>query len=214
MLRSIFMPLAVTALSVSAASAMQPDDLDLNGDRFVTLGEIRQVLSGFSSNDFRDIDHNNDRRLSNNELISSEGVQVISRYQDRMMIVHGLTEVDQDGDRFVSKEELRAVYNGVTQEDFRRIDINRDNRISAPELYAPLAQALVTRYEMGVGMLVTIMQVDTNDDYFVGFDELRQSFPGLTYNEFEIIDVNGDNRVSSVEYYKSEAQALLKQSQS
>ena len=214
MLRSIFMPLAVTALSVSAASAMQPDDLDLNGDRFVTLGEIRQVLSGFSSNDFRDIDHNNDRRLSNNELISSEGVQVISRYQDRMMIVHGLTEVDQDGDRFVSKEELRAVYNGVTQEDFRRIDINRDNRISAPELYAPLAQALVTRYEMGVGMLVTIMQVDTNDDYFVGFDELRQSFPGLTYNEFEIIDVNGDNRVSSVEYYKSEAQALLKQNQS
>ena len=189
MLRSIFMPLAVTALSVSAASAMQPDDLDLNGDRFVTLGEIRQVLSGFSSNDFRDIDHNNDRRLSNNELISSEGVQVISRYQDRMMIVHGLTEVDQDGDRFVSKEELQAVYNGVTQEDFRRIDINRDNRISAPELYAPLAQALVTRYEMGVGMLVTIMQVDTNDDYFVGFDELRQSFPGLTYNEFEIIDV-------------------------
>ena len=214
MLRSIFMPLAVTALSVSAASAMQPDDLDLNGDRFVTLGEIRQVLSGFSSNDFRDIDHNNDRRLSNNELISSEGVQVISRYQDRMMIVHGLTEVDQDGDRFVSKEELRAVYNGVTQEDFRRIDINRDNRISAPELYAPLAQALVTRYEMGVGMLVTIMQVDTNDDYFVGFDELRQSFPGLTYNEFEIIDVNGDSRVSSVEYYKSEAQALLKQNQS
>ena len=214
MLRSIFMPLAVTALSVSAASAMQPDDLDLNGDRFVTLGEIRQVLSGFSSNDFRDIDHNNDRRLSNNELISSEGVQVISRYQDRMMIVHGLTEVDQDGDRFVSKEELQAVYNGVTQEDFRRIDINRDNRISAPELYAPLAQALVTRYEMGVGMLVTIMQVDTNDDYFVGFDELRQSFPGLTYNEFEIIDVNGDNRVSSVEYYKSEAQALLKQNQS
>ena len=212
MLRSIFTAIAVATLPSTAALAMQPDDLDINGDRFVTIGEIRQVLSGFSSADFRDIDQNDDRRLSANELDTGEGRAIISRYEDGMMVVHGLSEVDQNGDRFVSKEELSAVYEGTTDSDFRRIDVNRDNRGSAPELYAPLAQALLTRYEMGGSMITTIMQVDTNDDFFVGFDELVQSFPGLSYLDFEMIDGNGDRRISSVEFYEPDSQTILKQS--
>ena len=212
MLRSIFTAIAVATLPSTAALAMQPDDLDINGDRFVTIGEIRQVLSGFSSADFRDIDQNDDRRLSANELDTGEGRAIISRYEDGMMVVHGLSEVDQNGDRFVSKEELSAVYDGTTDSDFRRIDVNRDNRVSAPELYAPLAQALLTRYEMGGSMITTIMQVDTNDDFFVGFDELVQSFPGLSYLDFEMIDGNGDRRISSVEFYEPDSQTILKQS--
>ena len=127
-----------------------------------------------------------------------------------MGVVHGLSDVDTDGDRFASKAELDAAYPGLLASEFTQIDTNRDNRVSAVELYAPRAQALVSRYEGNIDrMLVTIMQVDTNDDFFVSFDELSQSFPGLTYTEFLMIDANGDNRVASVEYYDAEAQAIF-----
>ena len=201
--------LAGLMISATAASAMEPQDLDINGDGFATIGEVRTIFPNFSSHDFRDVDLNDDRRLSSNELLSSETRATLGRYQNRMAIVHGLSEVDTDGDRFASRAELDAVYEGLLDSEWRLIDTNRDNRVSASELYAPRAQALVTRYEMGSRMLVTIMEVDTNDDFFVSFEELVQTYPGLTHSEFEMVDTNGDNRVASNEYYAPEAQAIF-----
>ena len=211
MLRTI----TTTALSVialtSAAVAMQPDDLDINGDNFVALNELRIVFPGFTSADFRDLDTNDDRRLSANEQIGSEARNIIAKYEATQAVVHGLTEIDTDGDRFVTFAELGAVYPGLLDSEYRQIDRNRDSRVNASELYAPLAQALVTRYEMGGEVVVTIMQVDTNDDFFASFDELLTSYPGLSRIDFEELDENGDNRVSSSEYYTPRAQSLLDQ---
>ena len=58
-------------------------------------------------------------------------------------------------------------------------------------------------------MVITAMQVDNNDDFFISFDELTQSYPGIDHLDFEMIDLNGDNRVAAIEYYSPEAQAIL-----
>ena len=209
MLRTITTATLAALTMGTAASAMEVLDLDINGDRFATLSEVRTILPGFSSSDFRTVDTNDDRRLSANELQAPGASETIARYEANMAIVHGLSEVDTDNDRFASKAELTAVYPGLLDSEFRQIDRNRDNRVSASELYAPLAQAFVTRYEMGGEVIVTIMQVDTNDDFFASYDELLASYPGLERVDFEMIDANGDNRVASTEYYAPSAQAIF-----
>jgi len=123
--------------------------------------------------------------------------------------VHGLSEVDTNGDRFATREELNSVYNGLDDDDFREIDVNRDNRVNATELYRPLAQALLTRYEMGGRDVITIMQVDVDDDAFASFAELKSVYSKLSQQDFHLIDNNGDNRVSAIEYYNAESQAIL-----
>lgn len=195
--------------SAGLAGAMQGQDLDINGDGFASLAEVRQVFGGFTSSDFRSLDTNRDNRLSANELTAAGTTELIGKYRGSMSIVHGLSEVDQNGDRFVTIEELRAVYEGLLDSEFRQIDRNRDNRVSASELYAPLAQTFVTRYEMGGRLVVTAMQVDNNDDFFISFDELTQTYPGISHLDFEMIDANGDNRIAAIEYYSPEAQAIL-----
>lgn len=200
---------AALLATATAASAMKATDLDIDGDGFASITEVRQIFPGFSSNDFRTIDENRDRRLSSKELNAAGTSAVIGRYKDTMAVVHGLSDIDANGDRFASESELGSVYKGVTTNEFRLIDTNNDNRVSASELYAPLAQAMLNRYEMSGRDLVTIMQVDTDDDAFASFAELTAIFPGLSRSEFDIIDINGDNRISSTEYYNSETQTVL-----
>ena len=200
---------ATMAMTATSALAMKATDLDINGDGFASIGEVRAIFPGFTSSDFRSIDSNRDRRLSSVELNSPGTSELIGKYEGSMSILHGLSDVDQDGDRFASFKELMAVYSGLLDSEFRQIDANRDNRVSATELYAPRAQALVTRYEQGAPTMLTIMDVDVNDDFFVTYDELRQSYPGLSRVDFEMIDGNGDNRVASNEFYDAESQAIL-----
>lgn len=202
---------AVLLATATAASAMKATDLDIDGDGFASLTEVRQIFPGFSSNDFRGIDVNRDRRLSNKELNAAGTSAVIGRYESTMSIVHGLSDIDTNGDRFASREELNAVYKGLDDNEFRAIDVNRDNRVNSTELYRPMAQAFLTRYEMGGRDVITIMQVDTDDDAFASFSELQSVYPKLSAADFNLIDNNGDNRVSANEYYSSENQAILDQ---
>lgn len=208
-MRHILTVTAVLLATATAASAMKPTDLDIDGDGFASLAEVRQIFPGFSSNDFRDIDVNRDRRLGNKELNAPGTRAIIGRYESTMSVVHGLSEVDTNGDRFATREELNSVYNGLDDDDFREIDVNRDNRVNATELYRPLAQALLTRYEMGGRDVITIMQVDVDDDAFASFAELKSVYSKLSQQDFHLIDNNGDNRVSAIEYYNAESQAIL-----
>ena len=207
----LMMMIATTALvaTATAASAMKATDLDIDGNGFASIEEVRQIFPGFSSNDFRSIDTNRDRRLSAAELNASGTSAVVGRYADTMSVVHGLSDIDKNGDRFADRGELNAVYNGLNDEEFRQIDVNRDNRVNATELYRPQAQALLTRYEMSGRDLITIMAVDTDDDAFASFAELKRVYGNLSMADFNLIDNNGDNRVSSTEYYTDEAQSIL-----
>ena len=208
-MRTTMTVMAVLLATATAASAMKATDLDVDGDGFASITEVRQIFPGFSSNDFREIDVNRDRRLSSSELNASGVSGIVGRYQSTMSIAHGLSDIDTNGDRFASREELNAVYKGLKDDEFREIDVNRDNRVNATELYRPLAQALVTRYEMSGRDLITIMAVDVDDDAFASFAELQAVYSKLSMADFNLIDNNGDNRVSSTEYYTDEAQAIL-----
>lgn len=204
--------LTVTAAllaSATAATAMEGLDLDINRDGFATKDEIAQILGGFSASDFNSLDTNDDGRLSAPELQAPGTRGIIGRYEMSMSIVHGLSDVDTNGDDFASQEELTAIYPGFNANDFRVLDINDDGRINARELYAPRAQAVVTRYKMAPTMQITIMTVDTDGDWFASFDELQSTYPNLTQNDFNSIDANNDNRVHSVEYYAPASQAIL-----
>lgn len=208
-MRHILTVTAVLLATATAASAMKATDLDINGDGFASITEVRQIFPGFSSNDFRDLDVNRDRRLSNTELQAPGTRAIIGRYESTMSVVHGLSDIDSNGDRFASRAELNAVYSGLLDDEFREIDVNRDGRVNATELYRPLAQALLTRYEMGGRDVVTIMQVDVDDDAFASFAELQAVYSKLSQQDFHLIDNNGDNRVSAIEYYNPDSQAIL-----
>lgn len=201
--------LATVLATATAASAMKATDFDIDTDGFVTITELRQVFPGFSSNDFRNLDENRDRRLSSKELNASGVSAIVGRYKDTMAVVHGLSDIDSNGDRFASLDELNSVYAGLTQNEFNLIDGNNDNRVGASELYSPMAQAMLNRYEMSGRDLITIMQVDVDDDAFASLAELQAFFPTLSKSEFDIIDINGDNRLGATEYYHPETQTVL-----
>lgn len=203
---------AALLASASAATAMEGIDLDINNDGFATTAEIDQLLGGISASDFNILDLNKDNRLSEVEL-QSPGVRgIIGRYEATMSIVAGVSDVDTDGNRFLSLEELQAEYPGLTRNDFRDMDVNDDRRLDATEFYSPRSQAIVTRYEMAPTQMLTIMDVDGDGDFFASFDELKASYPGLSKSEFIQIDRNRDNRVHSLEFYGAEAQSILDRS--
>lgn len=193
--------LAVLALS-GAAQAMKAQDLDINGDHFITKSEIATIFPGFTSADFNIVDVNRDGRLSAKEAQDAETRQVIQKYEPTAKVLFGLSEVDANGDRFVSEGELAGVYGGVSRTEFLQIDANRDGRVSAPELYASGAQALLRSHGPNVSSaaLPSVQDVDTDGDSFASFDELTATFPSLSAFDLEEIDLNGDNRVSFVEY--------------
>lgn len=54
-----------------------------------------------------------------------------------------------------------------------------------------------------------VMDLDTDNDDFLSFEELSAAYPDLTQLNFEEIDENDDNRISSQEMYATEAQDIL-----
>jgi hypothetical protein len=120
-----------------------------------------------------------------------------------------IADYDTDGDGFVSLTEIETVFPGFTGSDFRTVDGNRDNRLSAVELQNPEIRAVVARYEPSGRSLSALAALDTDGNGFAAFDELAVAYPGLTAGDYRRIDTNGDNRVSFGELYALPAQDLL-----
>ena len=121
-----------------------------------------------------------------------------------------ISSVDRDGDRFASFSEVTAVYPGLTKSDFRDIDANRDNRISAVEIADGHAQTIINRQVAGQGSVVLDLNaVDTDGDNFVSFTELAAAYPGLSANDLDDVDVNNDNRVAANELYAPKTREVL-----
>ena len=203
---------AALLASATAVTAMEGLDLDIDRDGFATKDEIKQILGGFTPSDFNKLDLNDDNRLSAPELQAPGTRGIIARYESSMFIVHGVSDIDGNNDNFLSKGELQVAYEGLNDADFRDIDTNDDNRVSAKELYAPRSQAVVTRYKMAPNMQVTLMDVDGDGDFFASYDELKTKFPGLSKIDFNNIDMNDDQRVHSIEFYGSDAQVIFDRS--
>lgn len=114
---------------------------------------------------------------------------------------------DTNGDHFASRSEVAAVNPRVSRSDFRDLDINRDGRLSQVELEAPGAEAVLNRGLNASGSVLSVM--DISGGSFVSRSELSAAYPGLHPEEFDIIDTNNDQRVSSVELYAPAAQGIL-----
>ena len=114
----------------------------------------------------------------------------------------GISSFDANGDRFASFDEVVAVNPTIDRNDFRGIDTNRDNRLSSTEVLAAGAQAVLKRGAASTGSAATV-------DGFASFAELAAAYPGLSKVDFNQIDENNDNRVSSVEIADIDAQERL-----
>lgn len=120
--------------------------------------------------------------------------------------VSDILDIDTNNDDFANYDELSAVYNGLTMQEFREIDTNGDNRISSLELYDAEAQQILSRY---TSPDATWINVDTDGDGFADYEEMTMVFDGLSQSDFELIDANDDNRLSQFEIYDVEAQAII-----
>ena len=119
---------------------------------------------------------------------------------------------DQNGDRFVSYQEVTAVNPLVNRNEFRTLDVNRDNRLSSVELNAPGTEAILDRGTQSNGTVRSV--ADISGGAFVSEGQLTAAYPGLSAAEFDLIDANNDNRVSSTEIYASDAQDILNKHES
>ena len=120
-----------------------------------------------------------------------------------------LTDLDRNSDGFASVAEVEATFPGFSGSDFRAIDTNRDQRISAVELQNPGVRATIARYEATGDAVKALASIDTNADGFATHSELAVAYPGLTQSDFNFIDTNDDRRVSSNELFTPEAQVNL-----
>jgi len=194
--------IALTASTLAATAALASGDIstfDANGDRFASITEIQSVLPGVSAADFREIDLNDDRRISATELVSGNAQSVLGRHTGVPGAV-GLAQVDTNGDNFVNFSELAAAYPGVTSADWNEIDVNDDRRLSSVEFQA--GRDVVARYSGAMkNAVVSLNAIDTNGSSFADFGEVAAAYPGLSSFDFDDLDTNDDNRVSFSELY-------------
>ncbi|MGI1663239.1 hypothetical protein ACRDNQ_13440 [Palleronia sp. KMU-117] len=120
-----------------------------------------------------------------------------------------LADFDTNGDGFVSQSEIETVFPDFTRSDFRTVDNNSDNRISAVELQNPDIRAVIGRYEASGRMVEGLAALDTDGNGFASFDELAVAYPNLSATDYRLIDTNRDNRVSFSELYTLDAQVAL-----
>lgn len=205
-MKTLALAIAATALTATVASASSIGQFDSNGDRFASFAEVTAVNPKIGRSDFRDLDTNRDGRLSATE-VQAPGAQGILKRGTGGTAVRDTISIS--GGRFVSEAELRLAYPGLTAIDFDQIDINRDNRLSAVELYSANAQSVISRYDSGSSILVTLDSVDADGSGFASLSELQTQYPRLSENDFRWIDKNRDNRVSFNELYDLDAIEVL-----
>lgn len=105
-------------LAAPAFAGVDIRDYDLDGDRFVTFGELAQSAPGLTRSDFRTLDRNGDRRLSANELdVARFGALVSHRVATRnsgseAVLTLGdarFDEIDADRDGRITFDELARI---------------------------------------------------------------------------------------------------------
>lgn len=207
-MKTLALAIATTALTATVASAAGLGAVDTNGDRFASRAELASVYPTLTANDFRDLDQNRDNRISASEINAPGATSILNR-KTGGTAVQGLAGIDTNGDGFASQAELAAAYPGFGANDFDDLDVNDDRRVSSVELYAPVAQDVVSRYDEGSSILVSLDTVDTDSSGFASFGELAAQYPNLSAVDFQRLDANDDNRISFSELYDLDSISVL-----
>lgn len=208
-MKRMMLATAVTALSAGAAiAATDIDAVDLTGDNFVTLEEMKIVFPDFDEEFFDQIDTNSDNRVGPQEILTTEAQDILARYDMIPVEMRSKSIVlDDDGDGFIALDDLHRAWPTFSATDFEAMDLNDDNRLSYKEYYETEAQDIVARYE--VTPEITYASIDADKDEFVSFDEMVAVYPTVDAEDFEMIDLNDDNRVSYDEFYDVNSQNVV-----
>jgi Ca2+-binding EF-hand superfamily protein len=149
---------------------------DMNNDGRVTAAE-------WSADDrlFARLDTNRDRLLTMQEYTAGAGFRLDSLGGP----AYGFTGIDRNRDGWITRNEWNLGGN-----DFARLDVNRDNRISRFEFENDTASYQDTRYSAA-----RFPGLDANRDGWISRGEWRMGAA-----EFNRIDTNNDNRISRFEF--------------
>lgn len=115
--------------------------LDADSDGFISFEDVARVYPTFSKLSFEEVDSNGDNRLSYSEYYTPAMQSRIAACQGSKLM--DLASFDTDGNRFIDISEFQAVMPGISGSDFRVMDTNDDNRVSANELMASDAQCVL-----------------------------------------------------------------------
>lgn len=117
-----------------------------------------------------------------------------------------IATLDANGDGFADMAEVMAVYPGFAEVDFETIDTNDDDRLSSDEILTGEAQEIFNRSDASLNGIV---RADANQDGFITFEEMMAVAPEFSRTDFDSIDTNSDNRISTAEIRDPEAVAIL-----
>ena len=208
-MKRILTATAITALTATAAfAATDIETLDLNGDEFASMEEVKAWFPTLEMESFNDIDLNDDNRLDANEVQEARAQEIFGQYEMRPAEeATAKIVLDEDGDGFIMMEDYQRAYPDFAMTSFENIDLNDDNRVSYEEHYMDEAQTELARYE--TGMSFNFADIDTDNDDFLSADEMMTAFRGLPAEVFEEVDDNDDNRVSAEEFNMEGAQEAV-----
>lgn len=206
MKRIILGTTAACFAATAGLAAVTIQDLDVTGDGFATFEEVVNAMPKMDMADFRLIDANNDMRLSAEEVNDASAQQRLAEHAILQHRDRGIRNLDPDGDGFIGWNDMARVYPTMTRVTFQGIDSNGDNRLSYAEFYSMDAQVAIA--QCSASTFQDLASLDSNGDNFLSMDELKAGYPAVSVFDFQTIDLNRDNRISSVEYLAPTAQCL------
>lgn len=122
-----------------------------------------------------------------------------------------IQDLDISGDGFATFNEVRNVIPRMDMVDFKAIDANNDNRLSAEEVTASGAQTRLAQHAALPADSQAIRAVDTDGDNFISWEEMSRAYPAMTEVNFKSADQNSDGRLSYGEYYDEKTQIAIAQ---
>ncbi|MBI4559727.1 MAG: hypothetical protein HY706_19225 [Candidatus Hydrogenedentes bacterium] len=181
---------------------------DQNGDRQVTLEELKTVAPNMTPEKFMQLDRNHDGVLSAADRAQAGPGQFGPKQgADREHAAQKLREADANSDGKVSYDEVVAKKPGFPKEAFDRYDSNHDGLLSAEDRPAsPRPQGAISAGPGRPGprpgaaargqFLQKMRAADTNSDGKVSWDEAHAAFPNMAQDYFQRLDRNGDGALS------------------
>jgi hypothetical protein len=192
--------------ATAGLAAVTIQDLDLTGDGFATFEEVQNAMPKMDMADFRLIDANNDMRLSTEEVNDASAQARLAEHAILQFRDRPIRNLDPDGDGFIGWNDIARIYPSMTRVTFQGIDSNGDNRLSYAEYFSTDAQVAIA--QCSASTFQDLASLDANGDNFLSMEELKGGYPAVTAFDFQTIDLNRDNRISSVEYLSPTAQCL------
>ncbi|HET6655364.1 MAG TPA: hypothetical protein VFL45_06275 [Gammaproteobacteria bacterium] len=152
---------------------------DTNDDGVLSQREASEYQPVASN--FQRIDSNSDGNINENEYAAATTF---------LSSQPGFSSYDLDGNGFITEQEADAAPRGGLQDVFDDVDADEDGNVSNAEFAAATVNLLGG---------VSFASLDTDGDGAISGDEAESRAP-LLWQEFDRVDLDGDDQISKNEY--------------